>query len=211
MKPGVARFLFGLFILLFILLSAGAVFFESALSALEALVEGHTLASYTVVVGLLVLATVCAPISVMPMIPMFAMVLGPVTTGLLSIVGWTIGAGIAFCIARYLGRPILGKYMPLEKMDALLLRLGSRATFLGIVALRLTMPVDLVSYALGLSRTLPFGTFILATFIGVSWFSFAFAYLGEALFRSDWLLLSVIGVPSLLVFLGSWYMLWRRR
>jgi uncharacterized membrane protein YdjX (TVP38/TMEM64 family) len=186
-------------------------FAEPVVITLETLIEGHTFISYGVFVLLLVFATICMPISVMPMIPMVSMVLGPFTTGILSVIGWTVGGWGAFLIARYIGRPFVSRYIRLERIDRVIGQVGTHGTFWGIVLLRLSMPVDVVSYALGFSSAISFRVFALATLIGVVWFSFAFAYLGEALLSRDSSILVCVGGVSLLVFGGGWYMLWRRR
>lgn len=152
-----------------------------------------------VYVFLLVLAVVLMPFAVMPLIPVAAATFGPLVTGLLSILGWSIGGMIAFMIARHWGRPLLSHFLPLEKLDRLVAMVPQRGQFLLIVLLRLTMPVDLVSYALGLSNRISFLWYTIATVVGVSWFSFAFAYLGEALYQGNLLLLIELAATSALV------------
>ena len=159
---------------------------------------------------LLTLAVVLMPLTVMPIIPMAAAVFGPFQTGILSIIGWTIGATLAFLIARYLGRPLLKHFVTLEKYDQVIREMPTRDQFLAIILLRLTMPVDLVSYALGLSKEIKFSTYVLSTTIGVCWFSFAFAYLGEALLKSDYLLLIEFGGTSLIILTLAMYTLKKR-
>jgi len=51
--------------------------------------------------------------------------------------------------------------------------------FLGIIFLRMVIPVDILSYALGLFSKIKTRDYLLATIIGVSPFAFIFAYLGR--------------------------------
>jgi len=156
---------------------------------------------------LLTLAIVLMPVTVMPLIPVAAAVIGPLPTAILSVIGWTLGGAIAFLISRSIGRPVLGRFISLEKVDALANRFPADTRFLVIVLLRMTLPVDVVSYALGLSTTIGFWEYTAATFIGVIWFSFAFAYAGDALLQGNLpLVIELIGL-SLVIFVGSWYLI----
>jgi uncharacterized membrane protein YdjX (TVP38/TMEM64 family) len=172
---------------------------------------GSILTSYVVYTLLLVGAVVFMPVTVMPLIPMSAAIIGPFMTGVLSVIGWTVGGGIAFLIARHLGRPVVLRFVSLEELDNTVARIPQNTRFLAMVLLRLTLPVDLVSYALGLSRSIGFWEYMLATVIGVTWFSFAFAYIGEALFEQNTSLLLGVGAVSLVVFGFGWYALQRTR
>ena len=163
--------------------------------------------SYVLFVLLLTVATVFAPVTVLPIIPAVAPIFGPFTTGILSIVGWTIGASIAFVIARYVGRPFIERFLSVEKIDRVIRRLSPDTQFYMVILLRLTIPVDVASYAIGLTSTISFWKYTIATVIGVSWFSFAFAYLGNAFFERNTLLLEIVGVLSLIIFIGGWYIL----
>lgn len=164
---------------------------------------------YTAFVALLVVATVVAPITVMPLIPMASMTFGPLVTGVLSVIGWTVGAVIAFLIARYLGRPAVERFVSFERLDSFMEQFHVHTRFLGMVVLRLTIPVDVVSYALGFTRAVGLFEYTAATLIGVVWFSFAFAYLGNALIEQNTPLFLGLGAVSLLIFTTAWYMLRR--
>lgn len=194
---------------LFVLACFCVLFFSEPMALMKTYISGMNILSYIAYVLILVAAVVLMPLTVMPLIPLAASVLGPFATAILSIFGWTIGAMIAFLIARHLGRPILEKFTSLEKLDALLELFPKDTRFLFIVLLRLTLPVDLVSYALGLTKSLGFIEYSLATFVGVIWFSFAFAYLGDALLTGNTPLLIELGGLSLVIFLIGWYLLKR--
>ena len=185
--------------------------FPEPVASLEQLVGENGVIGYTVFVSLLIIATVLMPVTVMPMIPMMATVLGPFTTALLSVVGWSVGALIAFCVSRYIGRPILERFFNMEKSDQLSAELPERHRFFAIVLIRLTVPVDIGSYALGLSKSIGIVEYTVATIIGVTWFSFAFAYLGDALLTGNMPILIELAAVSLLIFVAGWYMLRRTK
>lgn len=192
-------------------LAACALFYlwDAPISYLSAVAETHTAESGVAFVLMLFVATVFAPITVMPAIPMLAPVFGPFQTGLMSIVGWTLGAMVAFLISRYFGRPILVRFVDLQKLDEMAARIPENTRFLTLILMRMAIPVDLLSYALGLIKTIRFWPYTIATVIGVSWFSFAFAYLGDAFFESNWFVLGVVGALSVVLFILCWFILLR--
>lgn len=186
-------------------------FWHTPVDVFKALISGHNLISYVVFVLLLMIATVFMPVTVMPIIPMTAPVFGPFLTGVLSVIGWTTGAVIAFLIARYLGRPAVSRFLSLEQIDAYAAKIPPDAQFVGIVLVRLVLPVDIMSYVIGLTSSIDVLRYTLATVIGVAWFSFAFAYLGNAFYMGDMLALIVFATLSLVIFVLGWYTLWRHR
>ncbi len=151
-------------------------------------------------------ATVVAPITVLPMVPLVAPILGPLTTGLAAWIGWTLGSVVAFWIARYGGKPLLARFVSMEKIAQYEKRIPEKAHFFLILALRLILPVDVLSYALGLFSNVKIGVYTLASTLGILWFSFAFSFLGFAAYREDTVLFVAYGVASLIIFLGAyWY------
>ena len=191
----------------FIAMCVVLVFWQTPIEALTSNISGMNTISYVTYVLLLTVAVVLMPVTVMPLIPLASAVMGPFATALLSIIGWTLGAVIAFALSRRFGRPIIGRFISLEKIDAVAERFPKDTRFLMIVLLRLTIPVDIASYALGLSTSIGLLEYTLATFVGVIWFSFAFAYLGDALLTGNTALLIEIGGVSTLVFVTGWYFL----
>lgn len=167
--------------------------------------------SYLVYVLLLTAATVFAPLTILPIIPLATTVFGPFVTSILSVIGWTAGAVIAFFIARYIGRPFIERFADLSRIDHFVSELPPHLHFWFIVILRHTVPVDILSYALGLTKSLRFSTYFWATLLGVTYFSFAFAYLGEAFFSGNKILFIELGLGSLAIFLTGWYLLHRNR
>jgi uncharacterized membrane protein YdjX (TVP38/TMEM64 family) len=104
---------------------------------------------------------------------------GPFTGALLSLIGATIGATVAFLIARYLAaewveRRVSGR---LQEIKEGVEREGWR--FVAFVRLVPLFPFNLLNYALGLTR-LSVQTFAITSFITMAPGALAYAYLGDA-------------------------------
>ncbi len=118
------------------------------------------------------------PLDIAFLIPIGSVVFGPVPTALMSITGWALGAAVAFGIARNLGRPMVERLIGLDRVLVAEKRIPKRNLFWSVVALRMTVSVDILSYALGLASSMPWSNYVLATVIGVTPFGFFFAYTG---------------------------------
>lgn len=125
-------------------------------------------------------ATVVASVSTVPLIPIAAALWGPFATAILSIVAWGTGSIIAFVIARKYGRPLVAKFADLEKIERYERALEGKYLFWNMVFLRLAVPVDILSYAIGLFASVSLRSYALATFIGITPFAFVFAYAARA-------------------------------
>ena len=122
------------------------------------------------------------PLDIVFLIPIGTSVFGPIPTALMSIMGWTLGSTIAFGIARYFGRPVVERIIGINWMQTIENRIPKRNLFWNVVLLRMLVPVDILSYALGLIGTMSWESYILATVIGVTPFGFYFAYTGAVPF-----------------------------
>tara|TARA_Y100000034_G_scaffold46233_1_gene56878 strand:- start:23698 stop:24315 length:618 start_codon:yes stop_codon:yes gene_type:complete len=126
-----------------------------------------------------VVAVVIAPISATPLLPLASNLWGWLIAAILSVIGWTIGSLIAFVIARIYGLSIIKKFIAIEKIRSIEKKIPDENIFWSIVFLRMILPVDLLSYALGIFSKISIRDYLLATIIGVAPFAFVFAYLGE--------------------------------
>lgn len=129
-------------------------------------------------IAITVLAVVIAPISTLPLLPVATTAWGWFLAGLYSVIGWSIGAQIAFMLARRYGRSFIQKFITVEKLTAIEGRISKRYLFVSVVLLRMTLPVDVLSYALGLFSQIKAVPYFLATLIGITPFAFIFAYAG---------------------------------
>lgn len=127
----------------------------------------------------LILATVIAPLSTMPLIPIATTVWGSLHTALLSIIGWGIGSMIAFYISRRYGYPLASRVVSPTLIQRIRTSLThTKRVFLTLLILRMMTPVDILSYALGLVPDLSWRMYILTTWLGIIPFAYVFAYLG---------------------------------
>lgn len=125
-----------------------------------------------------IIAIVVAPVTTLPLITVPSNLWGWVIAAILSIIGWTIGSVIAFVIARKYGVNIVKKFIPLKEINKLEKRVPHEHLFLSVVFLRMIIPIDILSYVLGLFSKMKLRTYALATFIGIMPFAFILAYLG---------------------------------
>lgn len=140
----------------------------------------HGVASMLVYMCAGIFATVVAPVSTLPLIPIAVALWGPFVTGTLSVIAWSIGSVVAFFIARRFGKPIVAHFVNLEKISKYEKALGEKYLFWDLVFLRAAVPVDILSYAVGLFTSIGIGVYTLATFIGIIPFAFIFSYASRA-------------------------------
>ncbi len=149
-----------------------------------------------------IVSIVIAPVSTIFLIPVAADIFGPFFTALLSVLGWTIGSVIAFGIARRFGRPVLEKIVEPEKLEKYRNYISPDAEFLTVLLLRVMLPVDVISYAVGLFTVMRFKKYLLATVIGITPFSFIYSYGGEAILMGDYQSFTLIIFTSAVFLLG---------
>lgn len=118
------------------------------------------------------------PLDIAFLMPIGTTVWGPIPTAFMSIAGWTIGASVAFVIARTFGVSLVEKLIGLERVHAVERRIPKHNLFGSVILLRMLVSVDILSYALGLFSRMPWEQYVLATALGVAPFGFYFAYAG---------------------------------
>lgn len=201
----IQKTLSALFLILFLALMVGVSFSTDMRDFILPFLNEESGFGPLLFVAVLVLAVVLTPITAMPIIPVAAEAFGPLETGVLSVLGWTLGSLAAFVIARGVGRPILALLIPLEKFSRMERYIPKERYFWSIVLLRLILPMDIVSYAVGLLSSIPFRVYALATLIGSIPFSFIFAYMGEALINHEYYDVAVASALGLLVFAAAYF------
>jgi uncharacterized membrane protein YdjX (TVP38/TMEM64 family) len=105
---------------------------------------------------------------------------GPLLTTLLCVFGWWLGALFSFAIGRMFQDKILGRYPLLSKYAKIDDIIPKRHVFVGLVFLRMTFPVDVLSYALGIfSKRVTHIMNATSTLAGIIPFALLFAYFSE--------------------------------
>jgi uncharacterized membrane protein YdjX (TVP38/TMEM64 family) len=146
---------------------------------IKAYIDTHEMWAKVVYIASAYLATVIAPISATPLIPIASMAWGPLHAALYSIIGWTSGSMTAFWLARKYGFKRIRKIVKLNNIQKYAERFPKKNVFWTVVLLRLVMPVDILSYAVGLFSTMTLHHFTLATLLGITPFAFLFSYAVE--------------------------------
>lgn len=113
------------------------------------------------------------------LIPISVVAFGSLTTALLCISGWWIGSITSFFIARMYKEWLLKQYSSLRNYQFIDSYIPKNRTILSLIFLRMTIPVDVLSYALGLfSARISWKQNAVTTLIGITPFSFIFSYIG---------------------------------
>ncbi len=148
-----------------------------------------------------ILAVVLAPITVLPLIVLAVGLWGVFGAVFLTVVGWSIGSFVAFGLARKFGVPIVSKLVSLEEVYSFEKRVKMGNGFWSVLFLRMIIPVDVLSYALGLFSRVEFLPYAFATVLGIIPFCFVFAYLGEVpyVYQIVFGLIFLVGVLAWLI------------
>jgi len=176
---------------LFVAAAWAAATYSSQLDTFLGACGGWGMLAYTLVaMG----ATIIAPVSATPLIPVASELWGPLAAALLSVAGWTVGATVAFWLARCYGYRMVKRFVRLRRVQKYADALGHQHLFWTVILLRLVMPVDVLSYALGLFSQMPLGMYVLATIIGITPFAFVFAYTATLPLWVQGLVLAAVGI-----------------
>ena len=166
----------GIFIIIIIFLITSS-FVQNNLEYIKSLID-FGLISMIIFVLILIIAVVIVPFNAVPLFPIASNIFGWLLTAILSIVGWTIGALIAFGLARKYGVILIKKFISLEQIGKYEKLIPEENIFWSIVFLRIAVPVDILSYVLGVFSRIKFRTYAIATLLGIIPGAFAFSYVG---------------------------------
>ena len=182
------------------LVALGVWQWEWDMSWLETWIGQHPVLGAGIYVVLVAASVVLLPFSSLPQLPLATQSYGVVTTALLSAAGWWTGCLIAFQIAR-LGRRYLERITSMGAIDRIEDKVPDDIGFGGIVVLRMILPVDVVSFALGLLKRLRFRTYAVASLVGILPFAFVISYAGGQLGAGRFLsfALVVLGMAALVL------------
>lgn len=196
--------------IIFIVLVGLAIYFGSRADIIDYLSQFIQADLFGIIYFILAFAliTVLVPLTALPLIVPGSAIFGPLFVSVYATLGWLLGSLIAFVIARHLGKPFLSLFISIEKIEKYEEYLSGRIEFWGLVLLRMVMPVDLLSYAVGLLSKISFKKYMLATFLGVAPFAFIFSYISDALTQKQYIVFIVYSAGALLGF-GVLYVLYK--
>lgn len=141
------------------------------------------------------LAVVFPSFTNMMFIPIGVSMFGPLYAALLCILGWWLGSVISFAIGRYYNEYLLLRFTSFKNYMYIDKLVGEKNVFWKLVLLRMTMPVDVLSYALALfSKRVSYKTNAVTTLIGITPFAFVFAYAGEMMYKNMIWLTSTLAI-----------------
>jgi len=132
---------------------------------------------------ILIAEVVFAPISALPLIAIVSNLWDLWFVVLITLIAWTIGSVIAFVIAKKYGKELLRRFISIKEINKIEKRIPREHLFAGVVFLRIILPTDLISYALGLFTRMKVWRYTLATFIGYAPIALIFAYFGNLSFE----------------------------
>jgi uncharacterized membrane protein YdjX (TVP38/TMEM64 family) len=164
-------------------------------------IDDHPFWGLFLYISLNVLDAVLAPGATLPLIPVAAHMWGRVMAALATTAGWTAGSLIAFLIARRWGYPIVRKLTSLQRVQGMR-RYIPKDLFWSIVLARLVLPMDVISYVLGLFTDMGWSRYVAATALGLTPSALLLAYVGKLPNAYEIIALGVAGafiVASLLV------------
>jgi uncharacterized membrane protein YdjX (TVP38/TMEM64 family) len=185
---------------------ASAYFTQKYHDIIGSYIEGSGLIiGSAVYLAISIISTVIAPITTLPVITVIANTEGKLLAAILSTIGWAVGGLIAFLIARKYGKSIVAKFVSeteLQRIERIIPKKPQRA-FWTIVFLRIIIPTDVLSYALGLFSKIDTWTYFLATMLGVAPSAFVFAYTGALPVKYQLLIISS-SVIAIVILLRYW-------
>lgn len=129
--------------------------------------------------AILIVSAIIAPVDVLFLMPIATSTWGWKLAGLYSLIGWTLGSAVVFFLTRRFGVPLIRKHSLLQKIYRYEKMMPQKNLFFGIISLRIAIPIDLISYAIGLFTNIKFLPFFFATLIGFIPMAFFMAFLGS--------------------------------
>lgn len=127
-------------------------------------------------IGVLAISIVFAPLGTGFLVPVAANSYGPFLAAIYSIIGWTVGSLVAFWIAKAFRKKVFTHTGFVKRIQAYEKTIPKYQFYGLVVLLRIALPVDLVSYALGFASAISYRAFFLTALIGVTPMTFVFTY-----------------------------------
>jgi uncharacterized membrane protein YdjX (TVP38/TMEM64 family) len=159
-------------------LFAGAVVLVRAYAApIQATVSSNPTLGVLLFVATSVLAVLMPLLTNLPLLPVAVLAWGPGWTAVLLLTGWVAGAGLSFWLGRHARAAILRRLPSVQRHADIDRLIHPRHRVASLVLLRMTFPVDVLSYALGLfsQRTTLFENAV-STALGAAPFAILFAW-----------------------------------
>ena len=162
-----------------------------------------------VLVATSVVAVLLPMLTNLPLLPLAVVAYGPWWTAVLLLLGWMGGSALSFWLGRHARDTILRHFPSVQRHADIDRMIHPRYRIASLVVLRMTFPVDVLSYALGLfSRSTTLAENVVSTAIGAAPFALLFAWF-PALSASEQM--AVFLVSALAFAAYAWWVLHRPR
>lgn len=171
----------------------------------ERALHEHAVIGVAVFVFTSALAVVLPFASNLPLVPLAVLAWGPAWTALQLLAGWIAGSAFSFVLGRHTRGWILRRFPSVQRHADIDRLIHPRYRLASLISLRMTFPVDVLSYALGLfSRSTTLGEVMVSTALGAAPFAVLFAWFPTLPAVVQWSVLAA----SLAVFgLHVWWVL----
>ena len=113
-----------------------------------------------------IVVTILGPVTLLPILPLVIVLWGPFVSAILTTIGWTIGAMIAFILSKKYGRNLVDRFVDLKQLEWIEKKIPKKNLFAAVIGFRILIPFDFISYALGLFTSMKLLPFTIATLIG---------------------------------------------
>lgn len=129
-----------------------------------------------VFVGTSAVAVLLPMLTNLMLVPFAVLAWGPWWTAAMLLSGWIVGAALAFVLGRHARALVLRRFPSVQRHADVDRLIHPRHRLASLVLLRMTFPVDVLSYALGLfSRDTTLRENVVSTAVGAAPFAILFA------------------------------------
>ena len=142
----------------------------------RAAVAHYGMLGMLIFVGTSVVAVLLPLLTNLPLVPLAVLAWGPWWTAALLLGGWALGSVASFALGRYSRDGVMRRFPSVRRHAGIDRLIDPQRRLLSLVMLRLTFPVDVLSYALGLfSPRTTLAETALSTLLGAAPFAVLFA------------------------------------
>jgi uncharacterized membrane protein YdjX (TVP38/TMEM64 family) len=189
------------------LFAAGVAVTRLYAGPIEQALAGHAVVGMAVFAATSAVAVLMPAMTNLPLVPLAVVAWGPWWAAALLLAGWTLGSVLSFLLGREARALILRRFPSVQRHAQIDRLIHHEHRMASLVLLRMTFPVDVLSYALGLfSPSTTLWQNMLATLLGAAPFALLFAAVPV---MPPMLQLVVFGGCTLLFFVYLWWALRR--
>ncbi|MGH8130142.1 MAG: TVP38/TMEM64 family protein [Steroidobacteraceae bacterium] len=179
------------------------------LAASRHVIVGHPVQGALLFVLLAAVSAMLAFVSIAIVVPVAVYVWGAPVSLLLLWLGWILGGVAAYCIARFLGRPVVHWLTTDRTLRRVERRVHPETPFHLILLFQLGLPSEIPGYVLGLAKY-PFGKYLLALGLAELPYTIATVYLGAGFVSAQSGQVLVVGLSIATLSVGAFYLLRKR-